>query len=156
VDRMVTMERRVIFPRYEYGMKRILLVVLALAFPLMAAPPDAIFDRYETARQALLKESLPAVQTAAKELGAAARSADQPKLATVATTVADAADLKAARAAFGKLSDEMIAYRKDAKGDKPVVAYCPMVQQSWLQPAGEIGNPYADAAMRGCGVVKEK
>ena len=137
-------------------MKRTLLVVLALAFPLMAAQPDAIFTRYEAARQALLKDSLPAVHAAAKDLGAAAKSAEQPNLVKLADAVEKAADLKAARTAFGTLSDEMIKYRQASKGDKPVVAYCPMYQQSWLQPAGEIGNPYADATMRICGVVKEK
>jgi hypothetical protein len=138
-------------------MKRILVFALfALALPLAAAKPDPIFTRYEAVRQALLKDSLPAVKTASKELADAAKPANQPKLVTLATNVEKAADLKAARTAFGALSVEMIAYRKTIEGDKPVVAYCPMYQQSWLQPAGEIGNPYADASMRICGVIKEK
>jgi hypothetical protein len=31
-----------------------------------------------------------------------------------------------------------------------------MAKQSWLQPKGEISNPYFDASMRSCGEIKEQ
>jgi hypothetical protein len=31
-----------------------------------------------------------------------------------------------------------------------------MARHSWLQPKGEISNPYLDASMRTCGEVKEQ
>lgn len=136
--------------------KLIALALVLLALPLVAAQPDAIFVRYEAARQALLHDSLPALKAAAKELAIVANNAQQPKLAAVAANVQKAADLKAARAAFGALSDETIRYRASVSGSKPVVVYCDMHKQSWLQPAGEIGNPYADAGMRTCGEITSK
>ena len=117
---------------------------------------DHIFVSYEEARQALIKQSLPDLQTAAKHIGVAAHSADQNKIAELAANLEKAADIKAARTAFAALSDEVIKYRKDrCCGDKPAVVYCSMEKKSWLQPGGEIGNPYVDAAMRKCGEVKE-
>lgn len=31
--------------------------------------------------------------------------------------------------------------------------YCPMVKRSWLQPEGDVGNPYFGRKMPGCGNV---
>ena len=49
----------------------------------------------------------------------------------------------------------MIAYRENgSEKPKPEVVYCSMAKRSWLQPAGDITNPYyADAGMRGCGEI---
>ena len=136
-------------------MKRTLILavtLVALALPAFAAQPDAIFTRYEEARQALLGGSIPAVQKAAQAL--ATTAAKQPAIAQKANALAKAADLTAARTAFAALSDEVIKYHSTVKGERPVVAYCSMVKKSWLQPAGEIGNPYVSAGMRTCGEIK--
>jgi hypothetical protein len=65
-------------------------------------------------------------------------------------------DMESARHAFVALSDAMIAYRTSGnERPKPEVVYCAMAKHSWLQPKGDISNPYyADPAMRGCGEVK--
>ena len=72
--------------------------------------------------------------------------------------MAAAADLKAAREAFGALSDAVIAAGK-AEGWKDVPdvkeAYCPMVKKSWLQKDGSIRNPYYGPAMPTCGEFKQ-
>lgn len=58
--------------------------------------------------------------------------------------------------AFVALSGAMVAYRTaGSERPKPQVVYCAMAKHSWLQPKGDISNPYfADPAMRGCGEVK--
>lgn len=118
---------------------------------------DRIFVTYEEAREALIEESLPNLRKAAKHLGASARQADQQKLSALAATLEKSADLEAAQVAFAALSDEAIKYRETrCCGEKPVVVYCSMKKQSWLQPAGEIGNPYVDASMRTCGEMTEQ
>ena len=131
------------------------LAILALiATPLFANP--ALFTQYEAARQGLLKSSLKDVQTSAKALSAAATAEKNETVAKAADAVANSADLAKAREAFAALSDELIKLRADAKGDRPAVAYCPMVRKSWLQSKNDkIGNPY-DANMKECGMFKSE
>lgn len=135
-------------------MKRVLtLFVLFLAVPLFAN--TALFSKYETVRQGLLAEKLTDVQTSAKALADAAKEADNAEIATAAMRLSKAADLKAARNAFATVSDEMIKLRNAAKGERPMIGFCPMVNKSWLQEKGEIGNPY-DSSMAKCGVLKDE
>lgn len=129
-----------------------LLLILVLAVPAVAHP--ALFARYENVRQSFLKSSLKSVQTSAKALAADARTVKQPEVAKLADAVAKSPDMAKARVAFGALSNEMIKLRKQAKGARPSVYTCPMVRQSWLQPKGQVGNPY-DASMQMCGTFVE-
>ena len=65
-----------------------------------------------------------------------------------------AADLASARAAFGALSDAMLAAGKNADGgfgDNVKIAYCPMAKKYWLQKGEAIRNPYYGKAMSDCG-----
>ena len=100
-----------------------------------------------------LKASATALATRAEGLG----DAGAP-IAKAAKAVADAPDLKAAREAFGPLSDAVLAAAK-AEGFKDLgdvkLAYCPMVKQSWLQKGDKIANPYYGAAMPTCGEFKK-
>ena len=133
-------------------MKRLAFAVtLAAALPLFAG--SALFTKYETVRQSLLEGSLKSVQTNAAALATEAGKARKAEVAKTATAVAKSADLNAARVAFATLSDEMIKVRTAAKGDRPAVYYCSMVKKSWLQPKGQVGNPY-DASMKMCGELK--
>ena len=115
-----------------------------------------LFTNYENARQALIKTSLPDVQSSAKQLATAARTEKQPSVAAKADALATAKDIAAARAAFAALSDEMIKFRASASGNRPAVAYCSMEKKSWLQPSGAISNPYVASSMRACGEFREK
>ncbi len=136
-------------------MKRTLIAAFLLlaALPLLA-DQQPLFAIYETARQALLKNSVADVQSAAKDLASAARSAKNVQLATKAEALSHAASVNDARNAFASVSDEMIKVRDAATGEKPAVAYCSMEKKYWLQPRGAISNPYVDAGMRACGEIK--
>jgi HPt (histidine-containing phosphotransfer) domain-containing protein len=138
-----------------YLVKKIAMVVATLLVAGSAlASTNPVFDSYESARQALLKESIAGIQNAAKQVGTAAKGAGQTAIAARATELQQAADVTKARAAFAALSDEVIKYRSTVSGDKPVVAYCSMAKKSWLQPKGAISNPYYGANMRACGEIK--
>jgi hypothetical protein len=132
-------------------MKKLALILALVAMPVFAN--TNLFTKYESVRQGLLKGSLADAQKSAAALAAEAKTAKQTAVAEKAEAVAKAADLKAARESFGPLSDEMLKVREAAKGDRPSVYYCPMVKKSWLQPKGEVGNPY-DASMAKCGMMK--
>lgn len=80
-----------------------------------------------------------------------------PGLSQGATTLAAAQDLKAARAAFGELSENLVTFRNLIPGEgKPSVAYCPMAKHSWLQTGQQISNPYYGSKMLRCGSIVNK
>ncbi len=80
-----------------------------------------------------------------------------PELATNASAVAKAQDLKSARAAFALLSENMVTYRNMIPGEeKPNVAYCPMAKHNWLQNGKKINNPYYGSKMLRCGKIVNK
>lgn len=135
---------------------------------------DQILEHYEAVRQALSADRMAGVADAGREIGqildhlesdwsaeragVVADKADEaravlPALQTAADQLAEADDLDAARDAFYALSKPLVRFRKAAAGERPVVAYCPMVKRSWLQPEGEIGNPYHGPEMHRCGEV---
>ena len=136
-------------------MKRTLFaLLLAAALPALADNTQ-LFTRYEGVRQGLLKTSLKDVQANAKALAADARKAKQEQIAKEADAVAKSPDIDKARVAFATLSETMIALQKKTEGARPAVYSCPMVRKSWLQPKGEVGNPY-DKAMAMCGALKSE
>jgi copper/silver efflux system protein len=126
----------------------------SMFFPRAEAKP--LFPAYESVRQALLTGSLDAVKSNAAALASDAGASKQPDIAASAAMHAKSSDLESARHVFAALSDAMIAYRTAANEQpKPQVVYCSMAKHSWLQPEGEISNPYyADPVMRSCGEVK--
>ena len=130
---------------------RKLILVLALTFPVFAN--TTLFMKYESIRQSLLKSDLAAAQKNAAALATDAKKARSAGVAEHAQSVAKATDIAGARRAFGALSDEMIRVRNAAGGARPAVYYCSMVKKSWLQPKGQVGNPY-DSAMAMCGELK--
>jgi hypothetical protein len=100
-----------------------------------------------------INASATAIAVKAETLGA-----NGAALAKAAKGVADAPDLKAAREAFGPLSDAVIAMGqaegwKDAEGVK--IAFCPMVRRSWAQKDDKLRNPYYGSAMLECGEFKK-
>ena len=75
-----------------------------------------------------------------------------------ATALSQAAEIGAAREAFGRLSDAVIAYADNTRtspGGDVATVYCPMVKKSWLQKNGEVKNPYFGKAMPSCGEKKK-
>jgi hypothetical protein len=144
----------VIGPRLVQGRMRKFLAVLVLLLAVPALADSGLFEKYEAARQGLLKQNLTVVQSAATELASAASKAKNAEVSAMAESVAAAKDLKSARNAFAALSAEMIKVRNAAKGERPMIGFCPMVNKSWLQGKGVIGNPY-DPAMASCGTLKD-
>ena len=90
------------------------------------------------------------------EDGAAACQALLPEISKTAGLLAQATDIKEARDAFGELTKPMVRYREMVSGERPVVVYCSMAKKAWLQPEGEIGNPYYGQSMARCGDVVSK
>ena len=79
-----------------------------------------------------------------------------PDVAKQADALAQAKDLKAARAAFKPLSASLVKYLADNKAGVGTYheAYCPMVKASWLQTGKAIKNPYMGKQMLSCGELK--
>jgi len=93
-------------------------------------------------------ENALAIANAAMKIGSAAAS-----IRVAINPFAQAADLRAARDAFGGLSAAIIALAGGAMPDGIEVAYCPMAKKSWLQRGVTIQNPYYGQAMAECGRI---
>lgn len=151
----------------------ILVTLLALTPAVSAraagAPPaySTLLRPYEEIRQALVGDELDPVSSRAREIERLAWEASgEPvagdssdcrdllgQIAAAAGELAAARDLDAAREAFGELSKPLVRLRAMAGAEGTVVVFCPMKKKSWLQPPGEIGNPYFGREMVGCGTV---
>lgn len=162
-------------------MKGILVVpaAIALTAALAAAPAAAsptpfqeLLSRYHEIRSELVvdrfdgvAEPAGAIRSRATELGreADAAGASVPEdrvdewqallteISAAADRLASAGDLASAREAFYDLSKPMGRYRKMMSDDSSIVVYCPMAKKAWLQPDGEITNPYLGQEMPACG-----
>ncbi|HEV7241552.1 MAG TPA: DUF3347 domain-containing protein [Thermoanaerobaculia bacterium] len=130
---------------------RKLILILLIAAPLFAN--TTLFTKYEAVRQSLLKSDLAGAQKNAAALSTEAQKAKKRMVSEFAQGVEKSRDLAAARRNFAALSDEMIKVRNTSSGKRPSVYYCPMVKKSWLQPKGQVGNPY-DSMMALCGELK--
>lgn len=148
-------------------MKKYLILGLLLLLPqaALASTGDTfamLIEPYEDVRQALLHDTSDGVAEKAVKIRDVAKehAADDGLLAKIsdaAGKLAEASDLDNAREAFYEISKLMVQYRSKAGGDGlPVVVYCSMAKKSWLQPEGEIGNPYYGQSMARCGEVVEK
>jgi hypothetical protein len=121
----------------------------------------AIVGSYLEIHAALAADKMDGIQPAAKAIAdiAGRMGPDGAAIVTAAKPLQSAADVKAARAAFGDLSDAVIAAAKaDGWKDLPdaKVAYCPMVKKSWVQTDAKIKNPYYGTAMSTCGEFKDR
>lgn len=147
-------------------LRTLAIVVAGLSFALGAisfAASDAmkaIVGSYLEIQSQLATDKIDGIKTSASTLAtrAEALGAAGAPMAKAAKAVAAAADIKAAREAFGPLSDAVIAAAK-AEGWKDLsdvkLAYCPMAKQSWLQKDEKINNPYYGTAMSTCGEFKK-
>jgi hypothetical protein len=132
----------------------------------------ALLKDYEAIRLSLLDDSLTHVVHRAESMtgqvtnlaqdfdaGRAGVAADKsaeceallPEILSATTRLAEASNLDQAREAFFTLSQPMGRYRKLAGVEGSMVVYCSMVKKAWIQPHGEIGNPYAGQMMPTCG-----
>ena len=121
----------------------------AIMTPLIVDPAIAISS-------SLANDEMKGVHDNAAQIEAQAAKLTPPasKLAAAAKTLHGASKIDAARTAFGKMNEELLAYMKAHKltvDPSTKVAICPMVNKPWLQKAASIQNPYYGAEMLTCG-----
>ena len=123
-------------------------------------PVKSVLDHYLKIQGELAKDSIKGVDEHAAAIAKAVKGDDikmlSPDVAKQADTLAQAKDLKAARAAFKPLSASLVKYLADNKAGVGTYheAYCPMVKASWLQTGKAIKNPYMGKQMLSCGELK--
>ena len=139
------------------------LVALApIGFAGAPEPLRSIIESYLQIHAGLAADKTDGVKAAAAGIAkqAEAMGAGGTAIAKAATAVAAAKDLKTARDAFGPLSDAVKA-AVDASGPATArelglkLAFCPMVNRSWLQKDEKLRNPYYGSAMLECGEFKK-
>jgi hypothetical protein len=139
------------------------LLMSSPAAPALAAEPlKSIVESYLQIHARLVLDKTDGVKPAATEIGKQAETMGPggAAIAKAAATVAAAKELKTAREAFGPLSDAVKA-AVDASGPETAkalglkLAFCPMVNRSWLQKDDKIRNPYYGSAMLECGDFKK-
>ncbi|HEV2436143.1 MAG TPA: DUF3347 domain-containing protein [Verrucomicrobiae bacterium] len=126
--------------------------------PALTAPVKSVYGHYLKIQASLAKDSMTGVAANADAIAKAVQTdakALPSAVATEAETVAQASDLKSARAAFKPLSNSLIQYLADHKArDAYVQVYCPMARASWLQADKNVDNPYLGQEMPTCGEIK--
>jgi hypothetical protein len=137
-----------------------LTLVVAAAAAVASESTKAVVASYLEIHAALSADKVDGVKPAAAAIAkeAALMGASGGAIVTAAKTMESAADLKAARAALGALSDAVIAAAnaddwKDVSGVK--IGYCPMVKKYWVQKDGTVNNPYYGSQMLTCGELKD-
>ena len=117
-----------------------------------------ILDPYVRIQKALNADSIEGASDAAKTIAGEAAKLGAPgeAIGAAAAEMQQAADLKTARAAMGKLGDAILIYAKDhdvALPDDLKVAYCPMLRKYWVQKGETIQNPFYGTKMSDCGRI---
>lgn len=150
--------------------------ILAMIAVADASTFDEVMEHYEPVRVALLGDSMEDVNRHGAAMAEALRALEADYSAERADATGDAASvvreklgemiaaaddlakaggLQPARDALYELSRPLVRWREGvAAGSRPAVAYCPMHRRTWLQPDGEIGNPYG--GMPRCGEIVSK
>lgn len=135
---------------------------------------DQLLGDYEAIRLALASDSMEGVAAHSQSLGHHAEAhlkhltahgghssgEDSMKMTEAleaisgaAATLETAEDLSAARPALFELTKPMVQVRNLVGDESTLVAFCPMAKKSWLQPTGDLGNPYLGQEMPSCGEV---
>src|SRR3954467_4599594 len=125
---------------------------------LSAAELAALLDPYLRMQQALANDSLDGVGASALALATAAMKLGSrgAALKVAVNPFAHAADLGAAREAFGGVSEAILRYAAAAGitlGNGTAVAYCPMARKYWIQKGDTVQNPYYGRRMSDCGRI---
>ena len=122
--------------------------------------PSALMDPYLRVQMALASDKTATVKPDAGAIVAAATALGQQASPIVgaARELERASNPTTVRAAFGGLSDALLAYAKATGAQPPAgvgVAFCPMVQRFWMQKGSDIRNPYYGSAMLTCGELRK-
>lgn len=123
---------------------------------------DSLVPGYLALQKALAGDDLPAAKSAATQLNVVAKKGPKfEDLTGYVAEIANAADLKAARAAFAEVSSEMITvidHVGTSGGTALFSVHCPMAfggkGGDWIQGDKDVRNPYYGAMMLTCGSVQ--
>lgn len=135
--------------------------LFALAIPARAADAIAnVLTPYFRIQTALVDDRIDTIKNDALLVAQEAGSlgVKGKPIEDAATALSQTTEIGAAREAFGRLSDAVIAYAdatKTSPGGDVATVYCPMVKKSWLQKNGSVKNPYFGKAMPDCGEKKK-
>jgi hypothetical protein len=128
---------------------------LLAASPAIASDVASVVDPYLRIQSALAQDSTDGVKESAQTIVAAAKKLGAPadSIGSSARELTAAADLKAARAAFWKLSEALLGYAEDTRSSlgNAKIAYCPMEKKYWVQKGGNVENPYGGKDNVRCG-----
>jgi len=139
-----------------------LAAVLSASAFTASEPLKAIIASYLQIHAKLVTDKTDGIKAPAEAIvkQAQAMGPSGEKIAKAAAAVGVAGDLKAARDAFGGLSDAVIAAAQ-AEGPATLkelgakLAFCPMVNRSWVQTDEKLRNPYYGSLMLECGEFKK-
>jgi hypothetical protein len=109
---------------------------------------------YIEVQTALAADDLAATRAAAKSFAKVANEDGLTPMEINAQAIAAATNLKEARAAFKKSTDDVIPLVE--RDESFVVMHCPMAKADWVQAKGEVRNPYFGKAMLTCGAPRKK
>lgn len=137
------------------------LLVAPAAYAADDTPFTAMAEHYEAVWKSLSGDSIDGVASHAEAITRIAESGDHPaeareavpQIVEHARSLAAASGIDAAREAFGELTKPMVRYRKAVGTEHLKVAYCPMLKKAWLQPEGDLANPYYGSEMLTCGEI---
>jgi len=123
------------------------------------ADVDALVEPYLRMQEALAADRLDGVMESALAIANATAKIGSAAAAVKAAVnpFAQAVDLRAARGAFGGLSEAILSFVRGGGAALPAgvhAAYCPMVKKDWLQRGDAIRNPYYGKSMAGCGELR--
>lgn len=131
-----------------------------------SAPYTKMSVHYEAIRLALVEDSMEGLAGHAEALAEAASDLlERTELQEVgqvdalgdiresASRLAEASEIDTARERLFLLTKPLAKYRKLTGDETAVVVYCSMAQKAWIQPEGDIGNPYMGQRMPRCGEV---
>ncbi|MBU7571378.1 MAG: DUF3347 domain-containing protein [Flavobacterium sp.] len=122
---------------------------------------NAIYSQYVHLTVALTQDNLAEAKLAANAIEAGASEINNSNLAAFAAAIVSAPDIDKQRAAYSKLSNEMVGLLKKAGMAEAelYVEYCPMAFDNkgavWVSSTKEVRNPYFGEKMLNCGEVKE-
>jgi Protein of unknown function (DUF3347) len=136
--------------------------LLGLTARAASEPLKAIIASYLQIHAKLVTDKIDGIKAPAEAIQkqAAALGAGGAPIAKAAAAIAASSDLKTAREAFGGLSDAVIAAARAAgpatmQELRAKIAFCPMVNRSWVQTDEKLRNPYYGSSMLECGEFKK-
>ena len=142
-------------------MKTALLLTLFLTASIPHASAEGSRDPrflkpYLAIQSLLSRDSIENLPALSADLQSTLQKDGQKNAIPASKALMNSKSLPEARAAFEKISKELLPWARKHPLSKTDLVYCPMKKAWWLQASGEIRNPYYGAEMLECGVVEER